>query len=112
MPAAGFVKMMADPKFLGSSLLHTQHLLGAAKYRKLDANTIEGDHQIRAAHQRYTTLELKEVEAKGHSHAVITLTYKKVEGIWKWGGITTDVRWNEYDFDKMFRFKDTNAVDA
>ncbi len=35
---------------------------------------------------------------------MITLTYREVEGVWKWGGITTLIRWNEDDFDKVFRF--------
>ena len=38
----------------------------------------------------------------GHSHATITLVYKMVDGVWKWAGIETDIRWNENGFDKMF----------
>ncbi|KAJ5725585.1 uncharacterized protein N7483_006942 [Penicillium malachiteum] len=104
LPAADFVKMMSAPEFLGDPLIHTQHLMGASKYRQIAPDLIEGYHQIRAAHQRYTGLGLEEIEAKGHGHAVITLTYKKVDGEWKWGGITTDIRWNEYEFEKIFKF--------
>ncbi|KAJ5738860.1 hypothetical protein N7493_002015 [Penicillium malachiteum] len=104
LPAADFVKMVAAPEFLGDPLIHTQHLMGASKYRQITPDLIEGYHQIRAAHQRYTGPGLEEIEAKGHGHAVITLTYKKVDGEWKWGGITTDIRWNEYEFEKIFKF--------
>ncbi|KAI9874728.1 MAG: hypothetical protein M1830_009305 [Pleopsidium flavum] len=104
LPADSFVAMMSDHNFLGDPLISTQHLMGAYKYRKLGPRHIEGDHQIRAAHQRYTGPEKKEVEVKGHGYAMITLTYKEVDGVWKWGGITTLIRWNEYDFAKVFRF--------
>ncbi|KAL4945513.1 putative scytalone dehydratase [Aspergillus oleicola] len=105
LPAADFVSMMSAPQFLGDPLIHTQHLMGAHKYRKVAPGLIEGYHQIRAAHQRYTGDGLLDVEAKGHGHAVITLTYALVDGKWKWGGITTDIRWNEYQFDQIFKFK-------
>ncbi|KAI9845248.1 MAG: hypothetical protein M1837_005004 [Sclerophora amabilis] len=104
LPADAYVAMMSDPKFLGDPLIHTQHLMGAAKYHKVAPGLIEGHHQIRAAHQRYTGSDKKDVEAKGHGHAVIKLTYREVDGDWKWGGITTDIRWNEYEFDKVFKF--------
>ncbi|MCJ1283721.1 hypothetical protein MMC26_003052 [Xylographa opegraphella] len=104
LPASSFVAMMSDPKFLGDPLIDTQHLMGGSKYRKLSSTHIEAQHQIRAAHQRYKTLEKKEVEVKGHGYAMITLTYRQVEGVWKWGGITTLIRWNEHDFDKVFKF--------
>lgn len=50
------------------------------------------------------TSEKTELDVKGHGYAMITLTYREVEGVWKWGGITTLIRWNEDDFDKVFRF--------
>lgn len=137
MPSSDFVGMMSSTGFLGDPLIHTQHFIGATKWRKLAPDHIEGVHQIRAAHQRYKpTVEAKEdaavanggdgdvkitdigaapvhsslkreVEAKGHGHAVITLTYRLIEKdgfkAWKWGGITTDIRWNEFDFDKIFK---------
>ncbi|KAJ5188057.1 hypothetical protein N7491_004381 [Penicillium cf. griseofulvum] len=110
LPASEFVQMMSAPEFLGDPLIHTQHMMGAHKYRKIAPDLIEGYHQIRAAHQRYTGPDLQEIEAKGHGHAVITLTYVKVDGRWKWGGITTDIRWNEFEFDKIFKFRGRNVV--
>jgi scytalone dehydratase len=117
LPAADFVAMAADPGFLGDPDLDTQHLMGACRLRKVASDEIEGQWQIRAAHQRYRrdsviysgmerTAKTKKGERAvlltGHSHASITLTYKLVDGEWKWGGITTDIRWNEDGFDKMF----------
>jgi scytalone dehydratase len=116
LPAEEFLAMTSSPGFLGDPDLDTQHLMGAHKLRKIASDTIEGRWQIRAAHQRYRTGGyVKGVDATattkkgerpvlltGHSHATITLTYRKIEGEWKWGGITTDIRWNEAGFDKMF----------
>lgn len=48
-----------------------------------------GSHQLRAAHQRYTGADKKEVEAKGHGHALIGHYYKKVDGEWKLAGLET-----------------------
>ncbi|KAK5993542.1 Scytalone dehydratase-like protein [Cladobotryum mycophilum] len=117
LPATEFVSMVSSPGFLGDKNVDTQHLMGACKLQKLSEDKIEGKWQIRAAHQRYreevvrypgveTTAKTKggdrAVLLTGHSHATITLFYKKVDGAWKWAGIVTDIRWNESGFDKMF----------
>ena len=109
--------MMSSPGFLGDPDLDTQHLIGACKLRKVHDDEIEGKWQIRAAHQRYRNQDKvypgidniaktkngdRAVLLTGHSHAITTLTYRLVEGEWKWGGIATDIRWNEAGFDKMF----------
>lgn len=117
LPAADFVAMMSSPGFLGDTNLDTQHLLGASKFRQVAADEIEGKWQIRAAHQRYeyagqggprqgptamTKSGERVVLLTGHSHATITISYRKIAGVWKWAGIETDIRWNESGFDKMF----------
>lgn len=28
--------------------------------------------------------------------------YKKIDGVWKFAGLNPDIRWAEYDFDKVF----------
>lgn len=124
MPSKSFLGMMSSAGFLGDPLIHTQHFIGASKWKKLGPNLIEGKHQIRAAHQRYVAgsqpIDMsnegksehgikRDVEAKGHGHAVITITYRCIDGIWKWGGITTDIRWNEFDFEKIFKGFDAPA---
>lgn len=57
---------------------------------------------MRVAHQKYKDDDLKEVSLKGHVHGIGTITYRKVDGVWKFGGIEPGVRWFEYDFDKLF----------
>lgn len=103
MPANDFVDLMSEPKFLGDPLVFTQHFLGGSKYMKVSENEVTGYHQLRAAHQRYTGLDLKTVEAKGHGHCVIRHDYKKIDGIWKFAGLRPTVRWNEFEFDKVFK---------
>ncbi|KAF4464052.1 scytalone dehydratase [Fusarium albosuccineum] len=83
MPAKEFVAMVSDQGFLGDPLVDTQHFIGASKYQLLSENLAEGTHQLRAAHQRYTGPDKKTVEAKGHAHAVVRHTYKKIQGEWK-----------------------------
>ncbi|MCJ1433387.1 hypothetical protein MMC27_002747 [Xylographa pallens] len=105
--AADFVTFMSRTDFLGDPLIDSQHFLGASKYEKMSADEILGYHQLRAAHQRYTDAEKKTVEAKGHCHCVIMHRYKKVDGVWKFAGLRPTIRWNEYDFHKMYpNFKD------
>ena len=109
--------MMSSPGFLGNPNVDTQHHMGACRFRRVGPDEIEGKWQIRAAHQRYRdegvsypgvekTAKTKNGERAvlltGHSHATITLVYKMVDGVWKWAGIETDIRWNENGFDKMF----------
>ena len=28
--------------------------------------------------------------------------YKKEDGVWKFAGLSPDIRWGEYDFDQIF----------
>ena len=39
---------------------------------------------------------------KGHAHSTNTHWYKKIDGVWKFAGLSPDIRWFEYDFDKVF----------
>ena len=45
---------------------------------------------------------MKEVTVKGHAHSFNTHWYKKVDGVWKFAGLCPDIRWGEFDFDKIF----------
>jgi scytalone dehydratase len=45
---------------------------------------------------------MQEVVVKGHAHSFNTHWYKKVNGVWKFAGLCPDIRWSEYDFDKVF----------
>ncbi|KAJ5035557.1 uncharacterized protein L3040_008023 [Drepanopeziza brunnea f. sp. 'multigermtubi'] len=103
MSAAAFVKMVSSPNFLGNPCLETQHLLGARRYERVSDSRIIGYHQIRAAHQVYTTPALEEVRHKGHVHASNVHYYAKVNGEWKFAGLKPTVRWSEHEFERVFR---------
>lgn len=94
---------MTDPKFLGDKTVKTQHLLGASSWTKVSSDYVIGHHQLRAAHQVYTDETLTEVKLKGHSHATNEHYYRKVDGKWKFAGLKPTVRWNEHDFEKVFK---------
>jgi scytalone dehydratase len=95
--------MASDPKVLGNPCLRTQHLVGGvSKWVKTSETEITGYHQMRVAHQKYADESLAEVVMKGHAHGKGTMWYRKVEGIWKFAGIEPDIRWGEYDHDKIF----------
>ena len=102
MPAEQFVGMASDQKFLGNARLKTQHFVGATKWLQEGENEITGYHQMRVAHQKYADDELKEVALKGHAHGKGTFWYRKVDDVWKFAGIEPDIRWSEYDHDKIF----------
>ena len=102
MPAEEFVGMASAPNFLGNPRLKTQHFIGASKWVQTSESEMTGYHQIRAAHQKYVDDALTEVAVKGHSHGKATVWYRKVDGVWKFGGIEPDIRWKEYDVDKIF----------
>ncbi|KAI0536953.1 putative scytalone dehydratase [Xylaria digitata] len=103
MPAEDFVPLASNPHFLGDETLRTQHFIGgASKWVRVSNDEIEGRHQLRVAHQRYADSSLKEVTLKGHAHGGATMWYKKVEGVWKFAGLCPDIRWSEFDYDKMF----------
>ena len=93
--------MMQNPEFLGDPNIDSQHLLALSKWEKISDTEIRSEHQSRAAHVRWSDGR-KNVAAKGHGHGLVKTTYKKVGEDWKWAGIETRVRFNEYDFDKVF----------
>lgn len=104
MPAADFVGILSHIGFVGDPLVHTQHHIGASKWEKLSEVEVVGHHQLRAAHQRYTNLNRDVVENKGHGHAMVRLAYRRLEGVgWKLTGLRPAVRWNEFEFDKIFK---------
>jgi len=39
---------------------------------------------------------------KGHAHSTNQHWYKKVDGVWKFAGLSANIRWFEHDFDKVF----------
>jgi len=102
MPAADFVAMASDPKVLGDPLLKTQHFIGGTKWEKVSDTEVIGWHQLRVPHQKYTDASMTTVKVKGHAHSTNKHWYKKVDGEWKFAGLSPDIRWFEYDFDKVF----------
>ncbi len=103
MLADDFVKMISDDGFLGDPLVKTQHLLGATEWERVSDAEVIGHHQLRAAHLRYTGPDMQRVDRRGHGHATNEHFYKKVDGVWKFAGLRPTVRWNEYDFAKIFK---------
>ena len=102
MPAKDFVAMASDPTVLGDKTLKTQHFCGASKWEKVSDDEIIGWHQLRVPHQRYTDETMTTVLMKGHAHSTNQHWYKKIDGVWKFAGLNPDIRWGEYDFDKIF----------
>jgi scytalone dehydratase len=102
MPAEEFIQLVSNPGFLGNPLIKTQHFVGATRWEKTSDSDVTGRHQVRVAHQKYTDESLKVVALKGHAHGGATTRYKKVEGQWKFAGLRPEIRWHEYDYDRMF----------
>jgi scytalone dehydratase len=102
MPAEEFVAMASDPAVLGNPLLKTQHFIGGTRWEKVSDDEMIGYHQLRVPHQRYTDETRSQVAVKGHAHSFNKHWYKKVDGEWKFAGLCPDIRWFEYDFDKVF----------
>lgn len=103
MPAQDFVGMASNARFLGNARIKTQHFIGASKYLKTGNDEITGYHQMRVAHQKYKDDELSEVLYQGHAHGKATIQYRRVDGAWKFAGLTPDIRWAEHDYDKIFQ---------
>ena len=61
-----------------------------------------GWHQLRVPHQRYTDETRTQVAVKGHAHGTNQHWYKKVDGVWKFAGLAVEIKWGEFDFDKVF----------
>ncbi|KUL82242.1 hypothetical protein ZTR_09263 [Talaromyces verruculosus] len=103
MPADEFIPLASSPQFLGDELLRTQHFIGgASSWNKVSDKEIQGHHQVRVAHQRYTDRSMKEVAIQGHAHGGATMWYKKVEGKWKFAGLSPNIRWGEFNYDEIF----------
>lgn len=102
MPSDEFVIMASNPAVLGNPLLKTQHFIGGTKWEKVSDDEIIGWHQLRVPHQKYKDATMKEVAVKGHAHSTNQHWYKKVDGVWKFAGLSPNIRWSEYDFDKVF----------
>jgi scytalone dehydratase len=102
MPAEEFIGMISDKKVLGDKRLKTQHFCGGSKFEQVSEDEIMGWHQLRVPHQKYTDETCTTVLVKGHAHSTNTHWYKKVDGVWKFAGLSPDIRWFEYDFDKVF----------
>ena len=102
MPAEEFITMISDKNVLGDPLLKTQHFIGGTKWEKVSDDEIIGYHQLRVPHQRYTDETRAKVAVKGHAHSTNTHWYKKINGVWKFAGLDPQIRWFEYDFDKVF----------
>lgn len=94
--------MASDPNVLGDPLLKTQHFIGGTKWEKVSDDEMIGYHQLRVPHQKYTDESQKHVAVKGHAHSYNKHWYRKVDGVWKFAGLSPDIRWFEYDFDKVF----------
>jgi len=102
MPAEEFVTMASDPKVLGNPLLKTQHFIGGTRWEKVSDDEIIGWHQLRVPHQKYKDASMTEVAVKGHAHSTNKHWYKKINGEWKFAGLSPEIRWAEFDFDKVF----------
>ncbi|KAL5614501.1 hypothetical protein BROUX41_004604 [Berkeleyomyces rouxiae] len=102
MPAEEFIAMISDTKVLGDPLLRTQHFVGATRWERVSDTEVIGWHQLRVPHQRYTDASLTEVKIKGHAHSANKHWYKKIDGVWKFAGLSPDIRWGEYNFDQVF----------
>ncbi|KAK2626028.1 hypothetical protein QTJ16_004290 [Diplocarpon rosae] len=102
MPSDEFVAMVSSPAVLGNPLLRTQHFIGGTRWEKVSADEIVGWHQLRVPHQKYRDAALTEVAVKGHAHSTNQHWYRRIDGVWKFAGLSPDIRWSEYDFDKVF----------
>lgn len=102
MPADEYVAMASDPHVLGDPLLKTQHFIGASRWEKVSDTEVVGWHQLRVPHQRYTDDTRTEVAIKGHAHGTNQHWYRKIDGLWKFAGLAPEIRWGEFDFEKVF----------
>ncbi|KAI4113603.1 MAG: hypothetical protein LQ338_008150 [Usnochroma carphineum] len=102
MPAEEYVAMASSPSVLGDPLLKTQHFIGASKWEKVSDTEVIGWHQLRVPHQRYTDESKTEIAVKGHAHGTNQHWYKKVDGTWKFAGLAPEIKWGEFDWDRVF----------
>lgn len=102
MPSDEFLEMASDPRFLGNQRLKTQHFVGLSSWEKVSDSEIIGTHQLRVAHQKYTDSDMTEVLVKGHAHGTGIMWYRRVDSVWKFAGLKPNIRWSEFDYDKVF----------
>lgn len=102
LPADEYVAMASDPHVLGNPLLKTQHFIGSSKWEKVSDTEVIGWHQLRVPHQKYTDESKTTVAVKGHAHGTNQHWYKKVDGVWKFAGLAVEIKWAEFDLDKVF----------
>ncbi|OJJ01840.1 hypothetical protein ASPVEDRAFT_83363 [Aspergillus versicolor CBS 583.65] len=102
MAAEDYLEMVTEVGFLGNPTIKTQHLIGATWWEVVSETEVIGHHQLRAAHQVYTSPDLSDVKLKGHSHATNEHYYRKIDGQWKFAGLKPTVRWNEELFEEVF----------
>ncbi|KAM3447384.1 hypothetical protein MY3296_008779 [Beauveria thailandica] len=102
MNADEFVEYVKGENMLGSDLIASQHILGGYKFTWISETVVQGAHQVRAAHQRYTDSSRAEVKTKGHGQAVIYLKYKKVDDEWKLYGLKPIIYWSEHDLERLW----------
>ncbi|KAL8831464.1 MAG: hypothetical protein Q9170_005279 [Blastenia crenularia] len=102
MPAEEYVAMASSPEVLGDPLLKTQHFIGASKWEKVSDTEVIGWHQLRVPHQRYTDETKTEIAVKGHAHGTNQHWYKKIDGVWKFAGLAPEIKWGEFDWDRVF----------
>lgn len=102
MPAEEYLAMISSESVLGDRLLRTQHFIGGSRWQRVSDDEVVGWHQMRVPHQRYRDESQTEVMVKGHAHSTNKHWYRKVGGEWKLAGLAPEIRWYEYDFDKVF----------
>ena len=102
MPQDEFVQMISHASVLGDGRLKTQHFVGQSRWERVSPSEVVGYHQLRVPHQRYERADLKDVAVKGHAHSTNVHWYRKVAGRWTFAGLNPDIRWTEYDFDRVF----------
>jgi scytalone dehydratase len=102
MPSDEFLGMISSTQVLGDKTLKTQHFCGASKFEKVSDDEIIGWHQLYVPHQRYEDETMSKVILQGHAHSTNQHWYKKIDGVWKFAGLNPDIRWTEYEFDKVF----------
>ena len=97
--------MISSTTVLGSPLLKTQHFIGASRWEYLGEGKAVGYHQLRVPHQKYLgdgNGGLGEVDFKGHAHGSNVHWYEKTGGMWKFAGLKPEIRWGEFDFERVF----------
>jgi scytalone dehydratase len=102
MPAEEFIAMISSNSVLGNPLLKTQHFIGGTRWERVSDTEVIGYHQLRVPHQKFTDTSMQTVQVKGHAHSANQHWYRKVDGVWKFAGLLPDIRWSEYDFEKVF----------